>query len=828
MTHELADGSGLALRRLAGILVERLGIALAGVLLPESDGFTTALSAHDEDAPEQLPYDELAPLLLGSAERRTPVFLAEAGAHGLAGRSLAVLPLSGPDAVPLGWLVAVGGEPREWTPAEVAALESSAAAAAAELQWRREAEERRSETRRRRMLEQALEMVPMGVTITDQDGRIVYTNPAEAKMHGYQVEDLYGRSARSLAPAQLHSATPPGPRVRRWIRERLNLRSDGTEFPVRLWSDALVEGDQPVGLVTACVDLTEWKESEAELRRREIEFRSIVEHASDLILRFGADQRLAYLNPAAERGLGLHAAVSEGRTLAEIAEAEGVQLPWAAALSAVYGGEEESYGEGEMLAPGRSVWLRFRVLREPGADPATASALVFASDITEHRQRESRLIQDAERDALTGLLNRDAFLWQLELASGRREQGEPYAVLFLDLDRFKPVNDQLGHAAGDAVLVAVADRLRSGVRPSDTVGRLGGDEFAVLLNGAERESDAVSVVERLQRLLAVPVDAVGHELRVSVSIGIALAGKEDSADAVLRNADRAMYRAKSIGPGHYGVLDTELAVHEEAVLDAKKDLRLAIERDQLVLYYQPIVSLNLGRLVALEALVRWEHPERGLLGPQAFLPIAEETGLIVDVDRWVLRAAAHQARQWLSTGIAVQDTPISVNFSGRHIGRPDAADFVEHVLTTESLEAACLMIEVTETSVMDDREAAAASLTRLRRMGIRICLDDFGTGYSSLAYLRQFPFDVLKIDRSFVQRIDASQADRAIVRSILALARTLGLEVTAEGVETARQRAVLRRLGCHQAQGFLVAEPAPAHVAEGWLRTSLPSAGLAG
>jgi EAL domain-containing protein (putative c-di-GMP-specific phosphodiesterase class I) len=285
-------------------------------------------------------------------------------------------------------------------------------------------------------------------------------------------------------------------------------------------------------------------------------------------------------------------------------------------------------------------------------------------------------------------------------------------------------------------------------------------------------------------------------------------------------AASAMYRAKAIGPGHYGILDSEMAVHEEAVLDAKKDLRLAIERSQLLLHYQPIISLTDGRIVALEALVRWDHPTRGLLGPQAFLPIAEETGLIVELDRWVLRTAVRQARSWMDRGFAVQEAPISVNFSGRHIARPDSVDFVEQVLRENNVGTECLMIEVTETSVMEDRESAASVLSRLRRLGIRICLDDFGTGYSSLAYLRQFPFDVLKIDRSFVQRIDASQADRAIVRSILALARTLGLEVTAEGVETPRQRAVLRRLGCHQAQGFLVAEPAGAVEAEVWLRPS--------
>jgi diguanylate cyclase (GGDEF)-like protein len=391
-------------------------------------------------------------------------------------------------------------------------------------------------------------------------------------------------------------------------------------------------------------------------------------------------------------------------------------------------------------------------------------------------------------------------------------------VLFLDLDRFKPVNDLLGHAAGDSVLVAVGERLRSSVRPSDVVGRLGGDEFAVLLGGAERESDAVSVVERIQRLLSVPIHAAGHELRISVSTGIALVSDGEAPDAVLRSADRAMYRAKAIGPGHYGILDSELAVHEEAVLDAKKGLRQAIEREQLRLHYQPIISLDDGRLVGLEALVRWEHPQRGLLGPQAFLPIAEETGLIVDLDRWVMRTAARQAKEWLEQGYDVGAAPISVNFSGRHMVRPDAVESVERTLAECGVGAECLMIEVTETSVMEDRESAAQALSRLRRLGIRICLDDFGTGYSSLAYLRQFPFDVLKIDRSFVQRIDASQADRAIVRSILALARTLGLHVTAEGVETARQRAVLRRLGCHQAQGFLIAEPSTSDEAERWLR----------
>jgi diguanylate cyclase (GGDEF)-like protein len=390
-------------------------------------------------------------------------------------------------------------------------------------------------------------------------------------------------------------------------------------------------------------------------------------------------------------------------------------------------------------------------------------------------------------------------------------------VLFIDLDRFKAINDGYGHAAGDQLLRVIGRRLMASVRPTDVIGRLGGDEFAVLLRGAEHEAQAVAAVQRLQRRLAEPVSIGGSEMAVTASVGLALGSSIRAPEDVLAGADRAMYQAKRFGPGEYEVLDAAAVDHGTAVLRLEQDLERAVARDELVVHYQPIVALDDARVTGLEALVRWRHPERGLVGPQAFLPVAEQSGMIVRVDRWVLREVARQIAAWRARFGAGALVPVSVNVSAHHAVRPDLPDVLRGVIAEFGIEPSHLMLEVTETALMDATEANASALARVREAGIQICLDDFGTGYSSLGYLRQFTFDVLKIDRSFVHRMDRGRADRAIVRSVVRLAHTLGLTVIAEGVATRRQREVLRRAGCVYGQGFLFGRPAPAEEAEAHL-----------
>ncbi|HEX6909167.1 MAG TPA: EAL domain-containing protein [Longimicrobium sp.] len=693
----LAAGGDI-LHRLACTAVERLGLG-ACVLLP--DGPDAPLHAAGAAEHQQVLLDVILhhrPALREVRAQGTRVLnppqIGRPAAF--APGSLALAPLAGAQGESAGTLLAL--HPSAWSPPELVALQALAETAGAELRCEREVHALRRTEARLRLLERALDAVDLGVTITDHEGRIVFTNPAEAQMHGYAVDELVGRAARSLAPPELwnaESAVPTRP-VRRWMRERINVRRDGTRFPVRLWSDVVAadDGDRPLGLVT-----------------------------------------------------------------------------WSEDLSA--------------------------------RTPAAAAR------------------PDAERDALTGLLNRTAFLRALGQACETRgdRPGGGFAVLFVDLDRFKTVNDRLGHAAGDAFLGVVGERLGASVRPTDLVARIGGDEFAALLHGVEREQDALNVVQRIQRLLGDPVIIGDTEMSASASIGVALGASAPTPEGILAVADRAMYRAKTLGAGHHGFSEPGVLAHEAAMRQVERDLRRAIAGDELTLRFQPIVCLEDGRLQGLEALVRWNHPGRGLLGPQAFLPVAEETGSIVEVDRWVLAAAARQLHAWADDPL-LRDVPVSVNFSGRHVGHPRVVEDVRRTLHDVGVAPGRLVIEVTETSFVEDFQTAASVLAALREHGVGICLDDFGTGYSALGYLRQFGFDRLKIDRSFVQRIGDSPSDQAIVRSIVALAEALGLTLTAEGVETPAQRAMLQRLGCRDAQGFLFARPMDVPELRAWVRAT--------
>jgi diguanylate cyclase (GGDEF)-like protein/PAS domain S-box-containing protein len=692
-----AAHGGEILRRLAANVVARLQLGACAFLPDAADAplHTEGAPAHQQALLEVVLHHRAALRQAAAGEARVLRRPAGDWTGAFPEAAFAAVSLVMPDGEVLGTLLAL--HPAEWSHPELVALHCLAETALAEIRCQRDADARRRSEARLHLLERALHAVDLGVTITDESGRIVFTNPAEAQMHGYRLEELYGQAARSLAPPELWSAEPrvPARPVRRWMRERVNVRRDGSRFPVRLWSDVVAaEDDRPLGLVT-------WSE--------------------DLSARAGQDA------------------------------------------------------------------------------PRT----------------------DADRDALTGLPNRTAFLRALAQACEARGQqpGGGFAVLFVDLDRFKTVNDRLGHAAGDAFLGIVGERLAASVRPTDLVARIGGDEFAALLRGVEREQDAVRVVERIQRLLSDPVAIGDAEMSASASIGVALGASAPTAEEVLAVADRAMYRAKTLGAGHHGFSEPGVLAHEEAVLQVERDLRRAIAYDELTLRFQPIVCLADGRLQGLEALVRWNHPVRGLLGPQAFLPVAEASGVIVELDRWVLAAAARQLQAW-EDDPALRAIPVSVNFSGRHVVHPRVVEDVQRTLREFGVDPARLIIEVTETSFVEDFQTAASVLAALREHGVGICLDDFGTGYSSLGYLRQFGFDRLKIDRSFIQRIGDSSADEAIVRSIVALAEALELTLTAEGVETAAQRAVLQRLGCRDAQGFLFARPMDLPQLAAWVQAA--------
>lgn len=408
-----------------------------------------------------------------------------------------------------------------------------------------------------------------------------------------------------------------------------------------------------------------------------------------------------------------------------------------------------------------------------------------------------------QRDALTGLPNRALLMHRLGRALGRvyRGRDRSCAVLFLDVDRFKVINDSLGHTTGDEMLVAVAKRLQTRVRHSDTLARLGGDEFVVVLQGVDQEG-ASCAAERLHQVLSRPIPVKGREVFVTVSIGIAVSARGvEGAETLLREADLAMYRAKIRGKARHEVFKHSMHVDALERLTLESDLRRAVERSDFMVYFQPIVSLLDGHLAGLEALVRWRHTERGLLLPDIFVPVAEETGIIVPLGLWVLEEACRQTAAWRRDYPAMDATVVHVNISGRQFGQADLVEQVTNILERTQLPARCLGLEMTETVMMDDTELAKDILTRLRSLGVQLQMDDFGTGYSSLSYLHRFPITSLKIDRSFVSEIETNEEHAKIVRLINTLARDLQLEVVAEGVETAEQLKLLREWGCQYAQG---------------------------
>jgi diguanylate cyclase (GGDEF)-like protein len=433
------------------------------------------------------------------------------------------------------------------------------------------------------------------------------------------------------------------------------------------------------------------------------------------------------------------------------------------------------------------------------------------------QERISRVLEETKEhfrhaafhDSLTGLPNRAMFteLLKAEIESSSRRDDHTFAVLFLDLDRFKNINDSLGHTHGDLLLVAFAERLERTLRPVDTLARFGGDEFAILLSGMTDATDAVRVAQRIQDELSQPFVLDKNSAFATASIGIAFSSTGyDRPDDILRDADIAMYRAKENGKARYEVFDHGMHARAVSRLQLESDLRQAIENNEFCVYYQPIVSLQTGRLAGFEALVRWNHPRRGLVSPADFIPVAEETGLIVPIGQWVLNEACAQVRQWQLDSPSHRNLSLSVNLSARQVAQPDLLDRIKEALATSKLNPHCLKLEITESVVMENAEAAALMFKQLRSLGVQLSIDDFGTGYSSLSYLHRFPLNYLKIDRSFVSRLTTDN-DNAIVRTISTLARNLGMEVIAEGIETEEQYQQLKMLGCEYGQGFLFSRP---------------------
>ncbi|MDQ3549566.1 MAG: EAL domain-containing protein [Chloroflexota bacterium] len=563
-------------------------------------------------------------------------------------------------------------------------------------------------------------------------------------------------------------------------------------------------------------DVTAMRSAENALRQSEARFRSAFDDASVAMAMMDLDGHYTRVNTAFCQMLDYEEAELLGLHSADVTclDDRHLHLPFARQLLT---GEIDSFRieKRYQRRDGQPVWTILNLSRVYAGDEGRQHYLAQMQDITERKRLEAQLRYDALHDSLTGLPNRALLLDRLEqsLAQSRR-RGRATAILFLDLDNFKIVNDSLGHGEGDRLLVDTAARIAGCVRDEDTVSRFGGDEFAILLPDVTGVADAVEVAGRIAAAFAEPFRLAGREIAITTSTGIVLSqGTLDTPDDLLRHADVAMYRAKQLGKNRYDVFDVGMHAAALRRLQTEEALREAIHGEQLCVAYQPKVSLASGEIVGCEALVRWQDPARGLVMPSEFIPLAEETGLIVPLGRWFMREACRQAAAWdvPDVGPSSDLTPfvISVNLSALEFEQPDLVNGIAAILAETGLPAQRLMIELTETVIMDNAESSVERLQQLKQLGICIAIDDFGTGYSSLAYLQRFPVDVLKIDRSFVDGLGRQPEAAAIVAATIGLAHALGIRVVGEGVENEAQLRHLRDLACDFAQGYYFARPLP-------------------
>jgi diguanylate cyclase (GGDEF)-like protein/PAS domain S-box-containing protein len=544
--------------------------------------------------------------------------------------------------------------------------------------------------------------------------------------------------------------------------------------------------------------------------RNERRFQSMVQYSSDLITLVGVDLRISYESPAVASVLGRTPEQVIGRFVTDFVHPDDAPNLQAQFIKVLTGGLRAKSTFEYRAAHPNGEWRTIDTVMNNLLDEPDIGAIVLnGRDVTERRALERELNHQAFHDTLTGLANRALFLDRLAHAMDRGDRlADPVAVLFLDLDDFKTVNDSLGHPAGDRLLVAVADRIRLATRPGDTVARFGGDEFAILVESGSMPAAAEVLAERVTGALEPPFHVLSNEVSMRASIGIALGQRpRETPDDLLRDADLAMYLAKHNGKGRFEMYRPDM--HTDAVhrLETAAGVRAGLEGHQFEVYYQPIVTAHTGRLIGAEALVRWNHPSRGVIAPDEFIPTAESTGLIVQLGRQVLRDAASQTQQWRENGVVDDDFYISVNLSARQLQEPDLVDQVSSALEESALPASALVLEMTESSLIEDLDRTLPRLHALKQLGLRLAVDDFGTGYSSLSYLADLPVSLVKIDKSFIDRITPDADSSAMIRGVVDLSRALGLSCIAEGVEMDNQLAVLDELGCDSAQGYLFARP---------------------
>jgi diguanylate cyclase (GGDEF)-like protein/PAS domain S-box-containing protein len=654
---------------------------------------------------------------------------------------------------------------------------------------------------------------PVGVFVCDAEGACVYSNERLCELVGLTSEQTLGDGwARALHPddarrvqADWASAAAAG---HDFHGEYRFLRPDGGVRWVEGSAAAVLDSEgKLLGWAGCCIDLTE-------RRRSDERYQGLFERATDAVFTANADGKITAINPAGERLTGYRSRELVGMSLFDLIASDDAERALETFRRRLAGGEDAVSEYQLIRKSGTSVFVEVSG-RSIEQDGKALGVEAIARDTTERHMLEERLLHESLHDQLTGLPNRTLFHERLGQALARAERsGSRVAVMLLDLDGFKLVNDSLGHAAGDELLVTLAPRLQRELRASDTVARLGGDEFAFVFEDVGREQVLIGMAERLLAAVAEPV-ASGHtHLRLTASLGITIAEPAATTETSLSNADTAMYKAKGAGRNRFEIYDDTMRSRLMRERTLMRELTSALRDSQLEIYYQPIISLTDGRVLAFEALARWNHPQWGWVAPSEFIPIAEDHGLILVLGQQVLSDAAKQATDWRTTYPHAFPLGIFANVSPRQLSQPDFVDVFVDTLEHQGASPRDVGIEITERVLIHhDEKKLAGNLEQLIRLGVRISLDDFGTGYASLTALKQLPLTAVKIDRSFIKAIRSKTDPAPVTHATVSLGHTLGLIVIAEGVETELQAGYLRDLGCDAAQGFHYARPQPAHLA---------------
>lgn len=676
---------------------------------------------------------------------------------------------------------------------------------------------RKSENRYRDLFENANDLI----YTHDMAGNFTSLNRAGEVITGYSREDILEMNlAQIVAPEYLRAA-----------QTMTSLKIDG-EKPVTYEIEIIAKGGQrvtlelstrlivssdglPLGVQGLGRDITARCQAELSLHKTLSLFATTFESTADAMVVMSLDKKIVTCNNKFIEMWNPSAEILESKDGGELFKFLSTRLvdpsPFRDKLDELYADPSSSRTETMSLKDGRII-ERYSLPQLMERRPV--GRVCCFRDITMRSKAEERLRHYAHHDPLTDLPNRVSFMSHLTRAVARAEGSEfaTFGVLFLDLDRFKVVNDSLGHAVGDKLLIAIAQRLTSCVRPGDVVARLGGDEFTILLNRSGGLSNVERVADRIQTKLAEPFKIDNYEVFTTASIGIVMSSSVNrNAEDFLRDADAAMYRAKEAGKARCEIFDTEMHVRNMSLLQIETDLRYAVERDEFEVHYQPIVDLATGQVHEFEALIRWQHPKHGLVMPNEFIEVAEETGLIIPIGQWILEEACRQTSEWQKR--CSFPLSVSVNLSAKQLMHPNLTSQVREILRDTGLGAHQLKLEVTESTVMEHSERSLKVLSELDTLGVQLSTDDFGTGYSSLSYLQRFPFERLKIDRSFVRQMADNEKSGLIVKTILMLGQNLNIEVVAEGIETARQLEMLRELGCKTGQGYLFSRPVDAATA---------------